>query len=744
MVEESSEGTRGGARAGRGRRRGLATGMLATLACGVAIAAAASSPAAVGVGHSGWFSGSPLPQANDLRTVEMVGSRGYAAGDFGTVLRTDDAGATWTGLPSGTTVGLADLDVIGPDTVIAGGGCSLRRSEDAGNSFKRLPFTASDDRCSSPIRSFDFATADTGYIVLGDGTVLRTGDGGSTFSQGTAIPGTGATGGGGAEATDIAFTSPQNGYAVTAEGAGGGRVYRTTDGAGSWTLVATAPRGLRGVQFSTATTGYAVGDSSTLIATEDGGGAWSVRALAGAPPDVPLTDLRCSGAAECLIATGPGDRLLRTGDGGATAASISPSTRKVFAAAYATATRVVAVGSGGETVVSDTGGVTFTPIGGVLPGSYDRLRATSTTTAYAPGADGRIARTTDGGQTWAAIGVSTADDIVDVSFPTPEVGYAVDSAGTALRTDNGGSSWRILDTGTTADPRAVRALDERRVLLIGPRGIRRSIRGGEGFTAVRSRAVRRRPLEDVDVAGGLAFVYGTRTLAVSRGGGRWKRLRIPRGRVGEVDFVSAKVGYLLRTDGRLFFTRNRGRRWREIPSIGSFTARDLAFTSARRGFIDADVGDPAGSGVLRTADGGRSWQPQLVSSSPTTDIAAFGADQGFVLDEASRLFGTSSGGTSGGRSSIKLRRSARRVRRGRRVTIRGTLRPADGGELVTVARRNGRRWIRRRVRAASNGSFTTRWKLARSTVFVAQWRGDDAHRGDGTPALRVRVVRRRR
>lgn len=722
-------------------RRAVAAG-IATLACGTAIVAAGTSGAAVGVGHSGWFSGSPLPQANDLRTLEMVGARGYAAGDFGTVLRTDDAGATWTGLPSGTTVALGDLDVVGTDTVIAGGGCSLRRSDDSGQTFRRLPFTASDDRCSSLVRSFDFATGEAGYILLEDGTVLRTGDGGISFSQGTAIPGTTATGSGNAMATDVAFTTPQNGYAVTAEG--GGRIYRTTDSAGSWTLVATAPRALRGLHFPTAETGYAVGDGNTMLATGDGGAAWGVRALAGAPGDVNLTDIRCSGTDACLLSTEAGDRLLRTADGGATAASVSPSTRRIFAAAFSSAQRVVAVGATGETVVSDSGGATFSPVGAVLPGSYSRLRATSATTAYAAGTDGRVARTTDGGQTWGAIGVSTADDIVDVSFPTAQLGYALDSAGTALRTENGGSSWRILDTGTTANPRAIRAIGDRQVLLIGPRGIRRSTNSGEGFTAVRARAVRRRPLEDSDVAGGLVFAYGPRTLAVSRGGARWTRVRIPRGRVGEVDFVSAKVGYLLRADGRLFFTRNRGRRWSQIPSIGSFTARDLAFTSARRGFIDADVGDPAGLGVLRTVDGGRSWQPQLISPSAAEDVAAFGADKGFVLDESSRLFGTSTGGQAGAGSAIRLRPSARRVRRGGRVTIRGTLRPADGGELVTVAQRNGQRWIRREVRAASNGSFTTRWRLVRSTVFVAQWRGDDAHRGDGTPALRVRVVRRRR
>ena len=44
---------------------------------------------------------------------------------------------------------------------------------------------------------------------------------------------------------------------------------------------------------------------------------------------------------------------------------------------------------------------------------------------------------------------------------TPFVGYAVDAAGTVLRTDNGGVSWQILNTGYSATPQAVLALDRR-------------------------------------------------------------------------------------------------------------------------------------------------------------------------------------------------------------------------------------------------------------------------------------------
>src|SRR6059058_6696214 len=76
----------------------------AALACAAALLAAlpALAPASVQVGSSGWQWGNPLPQGNTLRSISFAGGRGYAAGDFGTLLRTDDGGATWIGLPAGT------------------------------------------------------------------------------------------------------------------------------------------------------------------------------------------------------------------------------------------------------------------------------------------------------------------------------------------------------------------------------------------------------------------------------------------------------------------------------------------------------------------------------------------------------------------------------------------------------------------------------------------------------------------
>src|SRR5437763_341814 len=127
-------------------------------------AAPAASAAPVLSSHSGWFWGAPSPQAQNLSAVEFAGSTGYASGACGTLMRSDDAGRTWTGLETGVSEDLSHLRLLGPKTVIAGGTCALRRSDDGGATFRRLPWTASDESCSGGIAAFDFPSSGTGYL----------------------------------------------------------------------------------------------------------------------------------------------------------------------------------------------------------------------------------------------------------------------------------------------------------------------------------------------------------------------------------------------------------------------------------------------------------------------------------------------------------------------------------------------------------------------------------------------------
>src|SRR5688572_13901451 len=88
--------------------------------------------AAVRTAHSGWTWGSPRPQGEDLNAVAFAGQTGYAAGAFGTLLKTTDGGRSWTALATGLRGALSNVRVLGPDTVIVAGVCALRRSDDGG------------------------------------------------------------------------------------------------------------------------------------------------------------------------------------------------------------------------------------------------------------------------------------------------------------------------------------------------------------------------------------------------------------------------------------------------------------------------------------------------------------------------------------------------------------------------------------------------------------------------------------
>jgi photosystem II stability/assembly factor-like uncharacterized protein len=709
-------------------RRTVMLGLLAAV-----LTASAGSPAgaAVRAGHSGWLWSNPLPQGHTLRALELEGLVGYAAGDFGTLLGTDDGGATWSGRSTGLTAGLSQVAVIDADSVVVAGRCAVRRSDDGGTTFARLAWTASDEACPAPIVTLAFPSDRRGYLVLADGTVLRSDDGGATWAA--TAPGPAP------DPSAAAFSGPDAGVVTTATGL----VYRTADAGVSWTLVHVSSRGLRGVSFSDAAGGFAVGEGSLVLRTLDGGRTWTER---GGELPVTLTSIACASASICLATTDTADRVLRTTDGGRTFTPVA-SAGDLLAVAFGTGTRAVGVGVLGATAASGDLGASWAPVGARLPASLIRLRAASPLVAWATGRTGRIARTLDGGATWQTLVVGTRRDVTDVSFAGPDVGYALDLGGRVFRTTDAGASWTRVRTGFQARPQAVLATGSSAVLLIGPLGILRSSNGGRTFVRVRSKAARRAKIFEIDRARGALVAFGSRRVAISTNRGRtWRSVRRPpRALVAGVDFLTRRTGYLLEQDGRLWRTRDRGRHWRDLPGIGSDDAIGLTFSSARSGYLVLSrFGADARGYVLRTSDGGRTWRPQLLTDVPlaAAGVVAEGAtDLALALDGS--LFTTSSGGDAGAVSTVTLSTPRRTLRGPHRIRVSGTVAGAAAGTDVVVGRRfrGESGWDHRRVRTGHDGGFTTSWKTGRTATFAAQWLGDDDQAGDGSRPLRVRVLR---
>jgi photosystem II stability/assembly factor-like uncharacterized protein len=400
-------------------------------------------------------------------------------------------------------------------------------------------------------------------------------------------------------------------------------------------------------------------------------------------------------------------------------------------------------------VISANGGANWAPVGSVLTATLTRLRATSSRAVFATGDNGNLARTTNGGEDWTKPNVATSEDITDVTFPTDAVGYAVNSAGELRKTGNSGQTWTPVDTAGAPRPNAIVATSDKTVFLVGPKGLYRTT-NGENFNKLTAKAIRSGLFSDFDrTAGGLLF-YGPKTLvAANLTGSKFKAIKRPGGKKGpainKADFISGVVGYVLTNDGRVYVTRNGGRKWAELPATGTNRAYDMAWGDARNGYLAmAGFGNNRTFGfLLRTSDAGKSWRPQLVA--PTAirrnGLVATAANTAFALADTNQLFYTAAGGDQGTQSIVSLKASVKRIgrsKKGKLVTFTGKLKPAVAGADVYLSfrRTGGGGWVTKLPRPTSgSGSFTLQRRIKTPTIVVAQWLGDADRNGDGSNVI---------
>lgn len=718
--------------------------LILTAAVAVALAAVVTANAAVNAGNTGWRWGNPLPQGNDLRTLDMSGSRGYAGGSVGTLLRTDNGGDTWSAVRTGLLDDIRLVRAISADSVVFAGACALRRSDDGGQTVRRLTWTQSEADCSPQIRSFHFPDSNNGYLLLSNGDVYSTADGGVTWTKRTALPGSPVKNGSD-DPGDIWFTGALDGVATA-----GNNIYRTTDGASSWTIVNNvSTAALSRFSFVNANVGIVVGKGKNALTTSDGGANWTPVSVNAGTAGIDLGAVDCANPNDCIAAANDGSQLYRTGDGGTSWNAVSPSTAGIFGVGYASAARVVAVGAGGATVVSNDGGATWQTISGGVDGSYRELVVKSESTAYAFGDAGALARTTDGGASWVPVGVSTSSALVGVDFPSNQRGYAVDARGVLMRTLNGGASWQFLDTGDVKASTLL-AVDDNTVLLVGPKGIFRSIDGGDSFGRASGKGLAKARISRCDRGTAVIACYAPRAKdkrAWLSGGTakKWRAMRLPsKVSTVQLDMISARAGFALDSKRELWVTKNSGRKWSRVETTGTTLIDSIAFGDARHGYLTDSSGR-----ILYTADGGKTWSRQYPfyeadSGLPISIRTASGTSAFMLVTGTPRLFSTTTGGTIGVASALTIKPSARKVRRNSTIKVTGKLSPAFGGEIVSIVARpvgakNGTRWTVQEVAVDANGKFSSRWKLKKPTIFLARWSGDSGHDGDGSPAVIVRL-----
>ena len=195
-----------------------------------------------------------------------AGGRGVLCGESGTLLSSANSGLNWAScLDAFTTGKLRGISLADENVTVAVGDSSgkgmIFRSGDGGRTWSvRLR------RIGVLLEDCCFISPDSGFVVGASSVILRTSDGGMSWSQIASLPVSSSFNG-------VHFVTPRIGAVV----GGGGAILRTTDAGATWINQTNSAYGLplQDVHFATPSTGLAVGFLGTVLRTVNGGSTWS-------------------------------------------------------------------------------------------------------------------------------------------------------------------------------------------------------------------------------------------------------------------------------------------------------------------------------------------------------------------------------------------------------------------------------------------------------------------------------------
>jgi len=290
-------------------------GKRTTFACCLAALTVLAINAAAAFAQQGWIAARVAPPGQELNTVFFLDTkRGWAGGDNGFLIRTEDGGVIWVTQKVNTSEAINDIYFRDKERGFLIAGNAIFMTEDNGirwteaRRFKPVEFdgaavelycirfpskkkgwvvgsiskrdrvidsilvytdnggetwTRQKAPSSSELIHVDFDNDRRGWVVGAGGTILHTEDAGETWVRQTS--GTTNT------LYHVDFRNDKKGLAVGAKGT----ILRTSDGGLTWTPVTNEVSStLWSVEFVNEDEGWAVGRAGTIVRTGDGGLTW--------------------------------------------------------------------------------------------------------------------------------------------------------------------------------------------------------------------------------------------------------------------------------------------------------------------------------------------------------------------------------------------------------------------------------------------------------------------------------------
>ncbi|MEM1323514.1 MAG: YCF48-related protein [Bacteroidota bacterium] len=265
-------------------------------------------------------------------------------------------------------------------------------------------------------------------------------------------------------------------------------------------------------------------------------------------------------------------------------------------------------------------------------------------TGFAAGGDtwylGIQLHTTDGGASWQVDSL-TDKALFGLHFTERDRGYSVGIENYFLHRDAQASDWAVKRVPGGSIYRDVAFFDQSGGIVVGGQAYQygQLIRVDADFRAVQIDSFEHE-------LSGVAFADAQTAVAVGYGivlhsvdaGRTWQRLQLYGDFFRDVHFPSPQSGYIVGSSGSILRTSDGGQSWQNLRDGDRLTVSDVPFRAVffvdeRKGYVVGEDGH-----FWRTLDGGDSWQ--RIKGFPNTDLYAVHVVDGigYIVGANGRMF----------------------------------------------------------------------------------------------------------
>jgi photosystem II stability/assembly factor-like uncharacterized protein len=560
-----------------------------------------------------WKWKNPLPTGNLLNYVKFIdSSTAIAIGNQGTILKSTDNGLNWNVQISGTNANLLTISVIDKDTLyISGNDRSVLKTIDGGNNWVKV-FNGTSS--TNNINQIFFVNPATGYLIGEGSKLFKTIDYGKTWSiveVGLEFQ----------QVTSIYFTNADTGYASVGQGICG-IMLKTINGGVNWsTINLPLCEQFNSIVFTNDSTGYMVGTKGAILKTINSGNNWIIQNEFSST--LTFADLMSVDFINNDTGFIVGSRdILKTINGGDNWVLIAQSDFDLYSVSFVDSINGITVGGDwlyevSGILISTNGGMNWNEISSTITTKYiDEIKFVNSDTGYAVGGhvsatySGFIIKTTNAGDTWSTLntGVNTYW-LTDISIPDTNTIYVVAKEGQILKSSDAGVTWTEQNSNTSESLCSIHFADTSIGYAVGDNGtiIKTTDAGKTWINQISSTDKNLYSVYFKDVNTGFIPFYdwsidSTILLTTADGGDNWNRksigtLQNPRG----ITFVNNDTAFIAGDFGGILKTTDGGNSWESSYHHGN-TYLDIFFTSENTGYVVGGSGE-----ISITENCGNDW-----------------------------------------------------------------------------------------------------------------------------------------